>query len=120
MYKDDRRMFGRFEVDFSAEIKYPEVPEVMESDFAQCCDVSAGGVGLYSNEALIPGANLELSLAIPDGHSPFRALARVVWSKQVHENRWRSGLKFKKVDFMGTRRILETVAQNTDGFAVTA
>jgi hypothetical protein len=47
-------------------------------------------------------------------------LARVVWSKQVHENRWRSGLKFKKVDFMGIRRIFETLAQNTDGFAVTA
>ena len=111
MYKDDRRIFDRFEVDFSAEIKYPQVSEVVESDFAQCCDVSAGGVGLYSDEALIPGANLELSLAIPDGHSPFRGLARVIWSKQVHENKWRSGLKFEKVDFMGIRRIFETVAK---------
>lgn len=111
MYKNDRRMFDRFEVDFSAELKYPEVPEVEKSDFAQCCDVSAGGVGLYTDEALIPGTNLELALAVPDGHLPFRGLARVIWSKQVHENKWRSGLEFRKVDFMGIRRIFETVGK---------
>ena len=108
MYKNDRRMFDRFEVDFSVEIKQPDG---QESNYAQCCDVSAGGVGLYTEERLNHQTKLELWLGIPDGHAPFRGLARVIWSKRVQEEKWRSGLVFEEVDFMGIRRIFDNLVQ---------
>lgn len=112
MYKDDRRMFDRFEVDFSAEIKRPQLEA---SSFAQCCDISAAGVGLFTDEKLNSKTELELWLGIPNGHPPFRGLARVIWSKQVQEDKWRTGLEFKTVDFMGLRRIFGTLSKDTDG-----
>lgn len=105
MYKNDRRIFERFEVDFSAQIRHLGA---QVNSPARCCDISAGGTGLFTEEGLIPGLNLEFQLGIPNGHQPLQGFARVVWCKQVHETRWRSGLEFKKKDFMGVRRIFET------------
>lgn len=104
--KNDRRIFERFDVDFSAKIKHAAA---QRSNFARCCDIGAGGVGLLSEEKLIPDTDLEIWLGIPDGHSPFRRIARVSWSRQVQENKWRAGLKFQSVDFMGLRRIFKTM-----------
>ncbi len=114
MYKNDRRMFDRFEVDFSTEIKPLGIQEsswVRESNFAQCCDVSAGGVGLFTEEELMPQTKLELWLGIPNGHSPLKGIGRVVWSRQVRENKWHFGLEFQTVDFMGLRRIFDILTQ---------
>ncbi len=104
MRKNDRRLFERFEVDFPVEVKQPVAQEEQER---RCRDVSASGMGMFSEEALIPGTNLELSLAIPDNRAPFQGLAKVIWSNQIQENRWRSGLEFVKIDFMGLRKIFE-------------
>jgi len=108
MYKDDRRIFDRFEVDFSAEFK---IPAEEESAYAQCRDISAAGVGLLTEERLVPNRKMEIWLGIPDGREPFRGLAQVIWSKKMQENKWRSGLEFKTVDFMGLRRIFATLPQ---------
>lgn len=105
MYKNDRRIFERFAVDFSAGIKQRGA---QASNFARCCDISAAGVGLLVEEKLIYNTHLEIWLGIPNGHSPFRGLARVIWSKQVQEHKWRSGLEFNTVDFMRIRRIFKT------------
>jgi len=107
MYKDDRRIFERFDVDFSAGIKQPEVG-VRGGGFVRCCDISASGLGLIAEEKLIPDTSLEIWIGIPDRHSPIRGLAKVVWSKQVQEDKWRAGLEFARIDFMGLRRIFET------------
>ena len=106
MYKDDRRMFERFDVDFPVEIKQPAS---QMGKGVQCCDVSASGAGLFTQEQIMPRTGLELSLAIPDGHKPFRGLARVIWSNQVQETKWRTGVEFERVDFMGLRRIFDKV-----------
>jgi hypothetical protein len=103
MYKDDRRTFERFMVGFSAELKHLGAEELNP---AQCRDVSANGVGLFSEEKLIPDIHLEVCLGVPDGGEPFRGKARVVWCQQVQHNRWRSGLELKTVDFMRLRRAL--------------
>ena len=106
MESQERRMFDRFDVDFTAEIRGPS-----KNEFCQCCNVSAQGAGVYTEERLTPQTKLELLLGIPNGHRPFHGLARVVWSNQVQEDKWRSGLEFEKVDFMGIRRIFETLAK---------
>lgn len=108
MEKDERRMFDRFRIDFSAEIKKADG---QGTEVAQSHDISASGIGLFTEEKLLPELKLELWLGIPNGHPPFHGSARVIWSKQVQENKWRSGLEFEKVDFMGIRRIFSTVAK---------
>ncbi|MCQ9207837.1 MAG: PilZ domain-containing protein [Omnitrophica bacterium] len=108
MYKNERRMFDRFMVDFSAEIK---TVEAQENSYGQCHDVSATGMGLFTEDKLIPNTKLELWLGVPNGHPPFHGSARVIWSKQVQEDKWRSGLEFEKVDFMSIRRIFTTLGQ---------
>ncbi len=104
----DRRIFDRFEVDFPTVVKEPKSEQ---SRSAQCCDVSAGGLGLITEEKLSMDKNLEISLGIPDGHAPFRGTGKVIWSEQVQENKWHSGFEFKTIDFMGLRRIFATLPQ---------
>ncbi len=102
--KNDRRIFARFDVDFSAEIKRSGA---QVSNLAQCRNISATGVGLVIDVKLTPDTNLELRMQIPDGDSSFHGLARVVWSKQIQQDKWHCGLKFEKVDLMGIRRFLK-------------
>lgn len=108
----DRRMFDRFAVDFPALIK--EKKTQMEN-YERCCDISAGGAGLLAKNKVIPNTRLELCLNISNGHAPYHSLGRVVWAKQVQENRWRLGLEFDRIDFMGLRRILDQGGNRTDG-----
>lgn len=108
MYKDDRRIFERFDVDFPVEIKHP-IAQMTTN--ARCCDASASGIGLFTEERLLPSTNLQIQLEIPDGHAPFQSSARIVWSRQVQEDRWHSGLEFMRINLMALRRIFETTAQ---------
>lgn len=103
MYRDERRMFERFEVSFPMEFKQPGGQEI---SLAKCCDISAGGIGLFSQKRIVPNTLLEISLGIPDGRPPLRCLAYVIWSRQVKEDKWRLSLEFRKVDFMGISRVL--------------
>jgi c-di-GMP-binding flagellar brake protein YcgR len=101
--EDDRRVFARFAVDFPAEVT---LPGVERSSSAECYDISAGGVGLVIDFKLAPETSLELKL-IADTQFISGGLAKVVWSKQIHEGKWRAGLEFATVDFMGLSRIFE-------------
>lgn len=103
MYQGERRIFERFRANFSAEVKHFGS---QEANPAKCRDVSASGVGVVSEQEFIPNINLEICLGIPNGHPPFRGKARVVWSKKMGEDRWHTGLEFKKPDLMGIRRVL--------------
>lgn len=107
MYKNERRMFDRFAVDFLAEIKQPAEKEAQA---AQCYDVSATGVGVALKQMLLPNTKLEIWLGVPDGHPPFRGVGRVVWSAQVRRDKWHSGLEFETADFMGVRRIFDILS----------
>lgn len=105
MYKNDRRLFERFIVDFSAEIKAGDQKKID----AYCCDISASGTGLFTEEKLIPNTKLEICMVIPNKHASFCSSGRVVWSRQVQENRWRSGFEFDRINLMGLSRVLEVV-----------
>ena len=104
MEQKDRRMFKRFAVDLRAEIKHPGA---QQGNFGRCCDVSAGGLGLFTQERLIPNVSIEIKLEMYNGQPPFCSQAKVVWSRQAQQGKWRSGLEFSTVDFMGVRSILE-------------
>lgn len=102
-YKYDRRMFARFDVNFPAET---EMSGGGMDSIAQCCDISAAGVGLVIDTRLTPSALLNLVLKFPDSRT-FNGLARVMWSKQVYQGKWRCGLQFTEVNFMKLRRVLD-------------
>ena len=104
MHRNERRIFVRVNTDFPVKITHPIAQLVTD---AQCCDASAAGVGLITENRLLPATSLKLQLRIPNGHAPFESLARVVWSKQVQENKWRSGLEFAQINLMAMRRVYE-------------
>jgi c-di-GMP-binding flagellar brake protein YcgR len=110
MYKNERRIFERFEADFPVEI---ERLGLEENEQGQCCDISAGGIGMLTDDGLIPNTVLRILLCFSDARPPLRSSARVIWSKQVQQQRWRSGLKFTRVDLMGLRRIFEKPEKKT-------
>jgi hypothetical protein len=105
MVKKERRIFERFIVGFPAKINHPGTKM---KEKVQCYNISASGISIFTEQMLLPSLNLKLELKIPDGHSPFCSFARVVWSNKVEKNKWRSGLRFRSIDFMGIRRALET------------
>lgn len=106
MYKNERRIFDRFPVDFAAELK---AAGPARSNLAHCCDAGAQGLGVLTQNKLTPAAKLELRLGLPNGQAPFRGLASVIWSQKDKQGQWRSGLQFEHVDFMGIRRLFATL-----------
>ncbi|MFC1631355.1 PilZ domain-containing protein [Candidatus Omnitrophota bacterium] len=104
MKKKDRRIFERFDVDFSAKLKQAEI---RKQSPANCFDVSATGIGVLTEEKLIPTPKLEVSVDIPDGYTPLRSGVRLIWTRKVREDKWRSGLEFKGISLMALRRVLD-------------
>ncbi|MBN3038634.1 MAG: PilZ domain-containing protein [Candidatus Omnitrophica bacterium] len=99
--EDDRRIFARFAVDFPAEFT---LPGEQKGSSAECCDISAAGVGLVVDYRIAPEMHLKLKLFV-DKQSIYDGLAKVIWSKQVHEGKWRAGLELANIDFMGLSKI---------------
>ena len=99
--EDDRRIFARFAVDFPAEVT---LPGEQKGTDAECCDISAAGAGLVMDFRIAPEMNLKLKL-LADKQSVYDGLAKVIWSKQIHEGKWRTGLEFANIDFMGLSKI---------------
>ncbi|MFH1246132.1 MAG: PilZ domain-containing protein [Candidatus Omnitrophota bacterium] len=59
--ENDRRIFERLRVDFSARIKPLQAKKAAS---AQCYDISAGGVGLFAKRILEPSAYLEIYISV--------------------------------------------------------
>ncbi|MBN3038713.1 MAG: PilZ domain-containing protein [Candidatus Omnitrophica bacterium] len=102
-YKYDRRLFARFDVDFSAQVK---MSGAGVDSVAQCCNISAAGVSLVLDTRLTPSAVLDIGLKFPDAKI-FNGLARVMWARQIYQGKWRIGLEFAEVNFMKLRRVLD-------------
>ncbi|MFH1045585.1 MAG: PilZ domain-containing protein [Candidatus Omnitrophota bacterium] len=101
--EDDRRIFARFAVEnVPADIT---VPGAQRPERAECYDLSASGVGVVVDAQLVPLTTVGLELHLPKVRSVFKSFANVVWSKQIHEGKWRAGLEFTTLDFMGLTKI---------------
>ena len=69
-------------------------------------DISAKGIGLFTEEELLPHTPLEVWLQIPDRGEPLYNKGEVVWSKMVEPDRYRAGICLEKVDFMAMSRVV--------------
>ena len=100
--EDDRRIFARFNIDVPAEVT---LPHAARSEKGDCFDISGGGVGVILDSKLRPETTVDLRIHTPDIRSVFHGRAKVAWSKQIHEGKWRAGLEFASIDFMDLAKI---------------
>lgn len=100
---DDKRIFERFSVRFP--VRFLDVNSYKQAE-AQTYDVSAKGMGILANEELPVQADLELWLRLPDRSEPIYTRGKVIWSKPIGPNEYRTGISLEKADFMGLSRVL--------------
>ena len=73
---------------------------------AEIQDISANGIGLFTEEELPSHTPLEIWLQIPDRGEPLNTKGEVIWSKMVEPNRYRAGICLERVDFMAMSRVI--------------
>jgi len=62
---------------------------------ANVVDITNKGVGIVSEEELVPNITLDLWLEIPDEKEEIHTIGEVIWVKKVGENKYRIGVNFK-------------------------
>lgn len=98
----DRRIFTRFNVELPVKFMMQSSKEGL----ARVHDVSAKGVGLVSDEALISNTAVEMWLEWADKRDSFYLRGRIVWIKETALGKYRAGISLDKADFMGLSHIL--------------
>lgn len=95
----DRRSYIR--LGFTLEVDYSLREKSDLSYSSSGGDISPGGIRLFTDEELIPGAKLTMTIKVPRGQEKCPAEGLVIWSKkQVGGDRpYCAGLKFTEVDF---------------------
>jgi len=99
----DKRLFERIAVRLPLRFLDLETNRVGR---AEVCDFSANGLGLISNEPLLPNTSLGVWLEIPDQGSPFYSQGSVVWSNAIAEDKHRIGVSLENPQLMGLGRVL--------------
>jgi len=101
---DERRIFARIDSRFP--VKFLNTLDGSEGN-AATVDISANGLCMVTNKNLVRSTRLELSLKIPDQHTPLYTRGEVVWvlpSENTAEQR--VGVHLEKVELMGLARVL--------------
>lgn len=62
---------------------------------ANVVDITNKGVGIISEEELVPNITLDLWLEIPDKKQEVHTIGEVIWVTKVGENKYRIGVNFK-------------------------
>jgi c-di-GMP-binding flagellar brake protein YcgR len=100
---EDRRIFARFPV--KVPVKFLKQQEAEEGQ-AQAYDFSARGIGLVTEQQLLPKTALELWVELQDQAQPLYLRGEVVWSVPAGENAYRAGVNLEKAELMSLSRIL--------------
>jgi hypothetical protein len=100
---EDRRMFHRFPVDMSMKYEYLEL-EITGK--AALRDISANGMGLFSNKRLTMHAPVVLRIALSPASESFQFTGEVVWLQRVDYNTYRAGVKFDNPSLIGVWKVL--------------
>lgn len=102
---EDRRIFFRFPA--SLPLRYINL-NLKTKGQAQTCNISANGIGLVTDEQLLPHTPLDIRLDIPDNGHPLHTKGEVVWAKKIESNKYIIGISLQKVELMGISRVLVT------------
>lgn len=103
---EDKRIFARFGVNYTS--TFLDLDSNKEGQ-ATAKDISAKGIGLETEEALLPETSLEMWLNLPDKGRPFYTRGKVAWSKVIGPRKFRAGVELERADLMGVSRVLRTI-----------
>lgn len=94
-YKEakERRACVRFPVPIPIDCK--------ESNFssptkAKTSDISNIGLGIITEKALSPGAEMDISLQMGENAEVVRTKGRLIWSMAIESGKYRSGVRLEK------------------------
>jgi len=99
----DKRIFERFNKRLSA--RFIDIDNGQEG-LAQTVDMSAKGLGFFTNQELKLHATLEIWLDFPGMRGPLYTRGAVVWSQPQGEHEYRAGVELEKADLMGLSQIM--------------
>ncbi len=105
-YPQEKRREVRFII--AIPLKYIKLsPNSLNSSYTH--DISAQGVGLISADKLPLNTPLVICLKVPDNGEEIPLEAEVVWSMQIDNSKYRSGLKFKNNHIKPIPLVLRTI-----------
>jgi hypothetical protein len=90
---EEKRAFPRFPVTISLTYLDPNSNKVLESETH---DISAQGLGIFTDEELPPGIYIDINLNMPDNGEKISHKGKVVWSKKIYPLKYRAGLKLEE------------------------
>ncbi|MFA4984872.1 MAG: PilZ domain-containing protein [Candidatus Omnitrophota bacterium] len=102
----DRREFSRFSVELR--LKFFDAANNKAGE-AQANDISAKGIGIFTNEDIPAESKLEMWLEVPYKEEPLYIKGKVVWSKAVDNNKYRVGISLDRTDLVGVSHILRSI-----------
>lgn len=110
--EEDRRSFERVKLELP--IRFKITPENIEGDFI-LRDVCGNGLGVVSKKRLSPESNIDLWVKIPDNKPELHIKGKVVWSREVVGEDYRTGIVFEQIDLMPLWRIFREARVKATG-----
>ncbi|MBU2034777.1 MAG: PilZ domain-containing protein [Candidatus Omnitrophota bacterium] len=98
---EDKRVFARFPMELS--LRFLE-PSATREGLARSVDISSKGLGLVTEEKLVPDTSLEMWLSVPDRPEPLYTRGQVIWSEGSGASGFRCGIKLERADLMSLTR----------------
>ncbi len=98
---EDKRIFARFPMELP--LRFLESSADREG-LAKSVDISSKGLGLVTEEKLLPNTSLEMWLNIPDRPEPLYTRGEVVWSEGSSASGFRCGINLERADLMSLAR----------------
>lgn len=99
----ERREFIRFPVDLHLKFKDQNTNKEKE---VKVQDISAKGIGIWTDEELPDNALLEMWVEIPyDGQVRYNQ-GKVIWVQKIEPNKYKAGICLEKIDLIGVSLIL--------------
>ena len=102
----EKRVFPRFEV--SIPVSYVETHSKNTSE-ARTHDISAGGVGIITEEELPAGTSLGIYLRMVDDGGEIYRRGKVIWSSPLDVNKYRVGIQLEEPNLKPIPIVLRTI-----------
>ncbi len=102
MHSEDKRIFERFELELP--LNYSRI-DYGGKNCIHTHDISAAGMGVTSDNALVPGTVLNMSLRVPSLDKELSSQGKVIWSKRLG-NSFRAGISLNRTELMEISTVL--------------
>jgi PilZ domain len=102
MYSEDKRIFERFELELP--LNYSRI-DCGGKGLIHTHDISAKGMGVISDNALVPGAVLSILIKVPNLDQELSSQGKVIWSRKSG-NSFRAGISLNRTELMEISTVL--------------